>query len=794
MSSPPLAEAPARASADATHVPLGRGEWAWWGEIAVRSAGFPAEGVRRLAAPDLARRADELVAQLPIRDKRDPRWKAFGAEFDAAAAELEREMQAVVAQPRFQAALAWQHHHVLKRAVQPLLKRTPGVDGRNSKHRQREELVAGYWQRYCIKNDTIGFFGPVAWARTTPGPTALRHGEPLIEHHEVFFEIWALDQVAAALGNEEGMAEWIAPRRAPFVRLDGDELQVPGRPPVRLDPVDAEALRRCDARTPAIELARAVVEAGRAGDVAEVLDALERLRKKRWVTWALDVPADPRAERVLRRKLEAVGAPQLREAACAKLDELEALRARLSEGWQDPERLVAALDELDAAFTALAQRAPERNRGKTYGGRTLAYADARRDLHLDVGPEILAALEPFELILTSVRWFTHAIERAIGEQILAAHERFAERQQGPVSLAGLWFECMPIIHGGGQRTLEPITRELHERWAAILAIPEGVARHAYRAEDLRARVEEAFAAPHAGWSGARHCSPDLMIVAPDVEAIRRGAFEVVLAETHLALVSYRHNCFVTQHPDRDRLVRCLDAEHPEPRLLPVLPKESSPRLTIRTHPALGRDHDHFVALYHDTVDPELRDVHLGGGLVVERSGDRLVTELPDGSRYDVMECFSEMLMNLAIDAFSLLERREHTPRLTIDRLIVSRETWRFDAADLAFAAELDEPRRFVEARAWMRDRGLPEQVFVTSPLEAKPFFVDFAGPVSVNVLAKAARRLQSEDGGGTLKLTEMLPDLEQLWLEDADGTRYTSELRLVAYDQRPTPDEAPDGR
>jgi len=31
--------------------------------------------------------------------------------------------------------------------------------------------------------------------------------------------------------------------------------------------------------------------------------------------------------------------------------------------------------------------------------------------------------------------------------------------------------------------------------------------------------------------------------------------------------------------------------------------------------------------------------------------------------------------------------------------------------------------------------------------------------------------------------TEMLPDVEQSWLPDAEGRRYTCELRMVALDQ-----------
>jgi hypothetical protein len=89
-------------------VPLA-GDWALRRDFAVRSAGFPVSGL-----------------------------DAFGA---------------------FREALTWQNRGALATAADGLLK--DGV--KPSRRRQREEVVARYWQRYCSKNDTIGFFGPLGW-------------------------------------------------------------------------------------------------------------------------------------------------------------------------------------------------------------------------------------------------------------------------------------------------------------------------------------------------------------------------------------------------------------------------------------------------------------------------------------------------------------------------------------------------------------------------------------------------------------------------------------------------------
>jgi hypothetical protein len=134
--------------------------------------------------------------------------------------------------------------------------------------------------------------------------------------------------------------------------------------------------------------------------------------------------------------------------------------------------------------------------------------------------------------------------------------------------------------------------------------------------------------------------------------------------------------------------------------------------------------------------------------------------------------------------------------------VIARETWQFPADQLDFAATSDEAVRFAAARAWWRRESLPAQVFVKVPGETKPFFVDFTSPPYINILAKAVRRLQAgtpgpqapsrsavagekaDDAVPVVQVSEMLPGLDQLWLSDHEGNRYTSECRVVAVDLR----------
>jgi hypothetical protein len=116
-------------------------------------------------------------------------------------------------------------------------------------------------------------------------------------------------------------------------------------------------------------------------------------------------------------------------------------------------------------------------------------------------------------------------------------------------------------------------------------------------------------------------------------------------------------------------------------------------------------------------------------------------------------------------------------------MVISRESWRFTGGSLSFAEEKNEARRFVRARWWRAEAGLPRFVFVVSPTEPRPFFVDFDSPLYVNILAKSIRRLARKDPSAHLTITEMLPTPEQTWLTDDNGAHYTSELRFVAVDE-----------
>jgi hypothetical protein len=125
----------------------------------------------------------------------------------------------------------------------------------------------------------------------------------------------------------------------------------------------------------------------------------------------------------------------------------------------------------------------------------------------------------------------------------------------------------------------------------------------------------------------------------------------------------------------------------------------------------------------------------------------------------------------------------HTPRVSLGQLIIARESWMFAVSEMPFANEETDSQRFLEASRWANDHGLPRYVFVKSPVEVKPFYVDFSSPVYVDIFAKVVRRTAAAKGPETLiAISEMLPTHDHTWLSDAAGRHYASEFRIVAVD------------
>ena len=296
------------------------GDWALWRTVCLRGAGFPVDLLSALGDEELARAADAANAAA------DGAEAAYAAEFPRAVRRLGHALRSAAARPAFREAVTWQNPHALATGVDALRRRDPDQVARNAKHRQHETLVASYLQRYCAKNDTIGFFGPVGWARFGPGEgVRTDHARPpaLVCARSTYLEGWAV--TAAMARHTAALRPWLVPRRMPFVAVSGGTLRVPLAPPVPLAPAQAAVLRACDGVRDAHGVADAVLADPENGltSAAQVYAVLHAAAEAHRIAWRVEVPPhDTRPEETVRALLAHITDEPVRAAAAATLDEL----------------------------------------------------------------------------------------------------------------------------------------------------------------------------------------------------------------------------------------------------------------------------------------------------------------------------------------------------------------------------------------------------------------------------------------------------------------------------------------
>jgi hypothetical protein len=707
----------------------------------------------------------------------------FDQHFEASGREITQAICAIAASDHFREAVVWQNRQALHTGIDRLLKKSPEDGVRGSKQRQHEEMVASYLQRYCVKNDTIGFFGPVGWARFVSAGEALtaRPGERLVTARKTYFETWGIQTLAKTIASQPASKPWLKPIRMPFLRVQGTTLHHPLYGSVQIPPAQAAILTVCDGEHFAKEIALMLKRSSYVADENQAYGLLDQLARQGLVFVGFNIPIDPFPEQILRQLLDQIGEDHLRQRALAALDELENARCAVAASAGDAEKLDRALDALEETFTRLTGLPPTRSAGKTYAARTLVYEDCRRDIEVEMGPDLLNSLaEPLSLLLTSGRWFTYEFANIYREKFQQIYDALVRKTNSP-TIDGLqfWFQAMPFLIGNQSNIAHSLLAEYKTRWERVLS-GDWEHRHVrHSAEQLRSRVLGEFAAPKAGWEGARYHSPDIMILARSAEDVRRGDYQFVMGEIHFGINTLGTSLFFHQHPCPESLLRAVELDLPGSIAVPMTLGDCN-----RTMDRLVSPSNFRLELTGDALaSPRSKALPIAS-LVVEKNGNELVARTRDGRvRFDLIRVISIGFGGLVSNCFRVFTTRPYTPRMSIDRLVISRETWRVAASDLTFAYEKDEAQRCLAARRWARAYDMPRFVFIKTPVEMKPCFVDFDSPIYIDLFLKLIRRTREQGPDDSLiDVTEMLPTPDQLWLQDRQGRRYTSEFRLVALD------------
>jgi hypothetical protein len=603
----------------------------------------------------------------------------------------------------------------------------------------------------------------------------------------VYFEHWCIDALATSIAEDPLLRRYLAPRRYPLAWVEGTTVHRPIDQTTELPREFARVLAACDGQRSASDIALELVqdpELELSGE-EEVYELLEELTANQLAIWTLEIPTHvEHPDRVLGTLLEAVRDRDAAAPGTAKLAELQAARDEVTRAAGDAVALGGAFSRLDDTFTRHTGSAATRLPGETYAGRSLLYEDCRRDLEMTIGPALLDRVGvPLSLLLMSARWFTFTLAQRYREVLIALH-RDLQGETGSSTIDFLRFWARASEHFRGDRgTPTPIVsvtaQELQRRWAQLVGL-EGAALAAHHldttAEHVASEAAALFAAPHPGWPSARHHSPDLMIAASSVEAIAQGEFTVVAGELHVATATIAIPWTMRQHPCPSEIVAA--AEHDRP--VPVVEAVISKKHATRADPRSVHTNDFDLELGVTRSWRHRGQVLEAGSLVVEPAGSSLCVKTRDGAHSFALEEFIDSHLSAESAAhFKLLPSLPHCPRVSIDGFVIHRESWRFESAELEFVRVDDPFDRMLAIRRWARSHQLPRFVFYKVPEETKPCYLDLDSPHYVELFAHLVRK------ASVLHVSEMLPAVDQLWLPDSQGARYTCELRLVAVDPEP---------
>jgi hypothetical protein len=751
--------------------------WLLWRDVAVRGAGFPARRLLEICDDQLADAADAAADGLPGTLER------YQVTCAAAEERLTAAIRRTAGESRFREAVTWQNPAL----VRDCLDKVVAGERRNVRGRYHELTVATYLQRYCLKNDTVGFFGPVGWARIGddhPGLAVASGAEPL-SRRTTYFENWAIDAVAEMLAARPEVWPWLRPRIEPSAAVTGWLLHLPFRKRTTLSAGEVRVLELCDGSRTVREIA---------GDPPdpETLRALLRLRHcgavrigltGRFVTWP---------ERELADRLAAIPDAGVRARARQPLDELVAARDAVAAAAGQPDRLLRASTALAETFERITGTAATRHAGLVYAGRTILYEDTVRAADIRLGPPVLDELaRPLGLVLDSALWLANTVAGRYQDRARQLLRQELTRTGGrAMPLLQLLTALMPELGGlaAGYRKfdlVDEVVAEFQERWRRVLglsAAASGEPRFRVSADAIARRAAREFATGPPRWSGARWSSPDVMLAADGADAVRAGDLEFVLGELHCATNTLESRLFVAQHPDPSQLRDSAVASGLDDRIVFMQRTDNvmatsrmsrAAELMLASYGYLGIGAEEF------TPPPGATVLSVMDLSVQEEDGAVVVRHRASGRRYDFLEVIGGPLSVLVSDAFRPFGAAGHRPRVTIGRLVVDRESWTFPAAGTAWAFVKDERRRYLEARRWRAEHRLTERGFVRVPVERKPMAVDFRSLPLVNLLAKSIRRT-AEQGAGDFTISEMMPDVDRLWLCDTAGDRYTAEFRLVA--------------
>jgi hypothetical protein len=708
------------------------------------------EAVRTAAGEDAARTAREALEkgkEPSLKPKYGPgcaealeRYRTHRAALSARYAEerqaLRKRLRERAAEPAIQEAVFFSNPAMYENVWSRYLEGEQRPD--NSDARRVERQVYTYLQRFCAKNETTSFFGPISY-----GECDGEDGEDVkvvpsaSTRRRTFLTFWAVTELARAVAREREVRRHLPLRLNPLFKVEAGRASCePLKLEVALSP-EAERLLGVLPGAPALGAAASAL-----GQPVETVERLVLpLMKSALVLLGLPFVAnDFGTFTSLREAVAALPASEARERWLSRLDELERLRGEFEGAGLARRREL--LGTLETRFTEYTGKPARRGEGQVYSDRLILYEEASSPFRLKLGrrfSEEMAAKLSGALGLSAA--YGDRVQRSYREQVreaLGPEERpldfleYAVRLR-PDQVAGSRFAPVPPIL-------------LDEDPSRARTLPEdflGTSR-----------------------PGGRYALPDVCLAATG------NGFEVMCARVHHHLMLW--SWLSAFYPDRARYQsvagQWLEREPAARGLVGLAIRRRNKGFYVYPGRKLMYSVSDVLDVEQGALKPhDVKVLPTGEGpVLVDGEGQRLSLYMPLDD-FNTYAPFAALAHPQVLHA-KLRTQGRHLPRLHVGGAVYQRERWELPTTLFSQVSGMD---LLLAVERERRASGWPRFVFMRSTVERKPYLIDTASPFALELLLYLSR------GAEQLSVEEMYPAPEELWLKDERG-RYTCEMRMQA--------------
>ncbi|HZI03980.1 MAG TPA: lantibiotic dehydratase, partial [Archangium sp.] len=708
------------------------------------------EAVRTAAGEDAARTAREALEKGKeplLKPKYGPgcaealeRYRSHRAALSVRYAEerqvLRKRLRERAAEPAIQEAVFFSNPAMYENVWSRYLEGEQRPD--NSDARRVERQVYTYLQRFCAKNETTSFFGPISY-----GECDGEDGEDVkvvpsgSTRRRTFLTFWAVTELARAVAREREVRRHLPLRLNPLFKVEAGRASCePLKLEVALSP-EAERLLGVLPGAPTLGAA--------SGALGQPVETVERLvvplMKSALVLLGLPFVAnDFGTFTSLREAVAALPASEARERWLSRLDELERLRGEFEGAGLARRREL--LGTLETRFTEYTGKPARRGEGQVYSDRLILYEEASSPFRLKLGrrfSEEMAAKLSGALGLSAA--YGDRVQRSYREQVrdaLGPEERpldfleYAVRLR-PDQVAGSRFAPVPPI-----------------------LLDEDLSRARTLPEDFLGTSQP----------GGRYALPDVCLAATG------NGFEVMCARVHHHLMLW--SWLSAFYPDRARYQsvagQWLEREPAARGLVGLAIRRRNKGFYVYPGRKLMYSVSDVLDVEQGALKPhDVKVLPTGEGpVLVDGEGQRLSLYMPLDD-FNTYAPFAALAHPQVLHA-KLRTQGRHLPRLHVGGAVYQRERWELPTTLFSQVSGMD---LLLAVERERRASGWPRFVFMRSTVERKPYLIDTASPFALELLLYLSR------GAEQLSVEEMYPAPEQLWLKDERG-RYTCEMRMQA--------------